>query len=444
MTEDSDPDADGLVAEAERVAEDDPDRAAELAQRALDANPESAGAANVLGVIAYARGRLVDAQSLFAQACAQPDADEDMRLNLAAVRSELAPVTTAFAQEALGYTPSSTRLGQALASGRDPAAVARMAEIPSATTPGERNFIRQFTCELWNGRDDVFENGPLLGGTTRALALGMVAHSGRVESARLHTYDWFNAGVELDVPPEAFDALIQRGLLDPAARAEMERTKSFKPVFDDVHAGHDYSPLVVSHTGALPGSPEDEDTMSDLYVPEPGRTWDLLLADGLKSWYGTRYWMQHTADAIPAGSHLLFQDYAWYSCFWLSALIGLFADRFELVAHIDTTYAFRLTRAIEPSEVLDVYPPAPHDLGTDGIDELWRHLAEQSEPMAGTLLPVALTIHHAGALAYVGDTERARSIIDGLLARPESGPWRQNVENARLSPTYSPAGPIEL
>jgi hypothetical protein len=412
-------DAAALVEQAEQVADADPEQAAALARQALDADPQNAGAANVLGVLAYARGQLIEAAMHLDRACSSPEADDDMRANLAAVRTQIEV-------------------------GVDSATVTRLAEIPSATTPAERNFICEFARELWNGRDDVFENGPLLGGTTRALALGMLANPARGPAARLHTYDWFNAGVELDVPPEAFHDLIARGLLNPSAREEMQRTKSFKAVFDDLHAGHDYSPILVSHTGALPGSPEDEQTMADLYAPEPGSTWNLLLADGLKSWYGTRFWMHRTVDAVPAGSHLLFQDYGWYSCFWLSGLIGLFDDAFRLVGHMDTTYAFELTRPLDPREVHERYPPAPDDLGADGIDELWGFRRRQAENRDDVLLSIALAIHHAGALAYIGEKERAAAMIDDLGRTHRGEPWRGWIQNARESPTYTPDGPIEL
>src|SRR4051812_22517951 len=89
-----------LSAEAEHVAAEDPDRAEELARLALEAEPASARAANVLGVLAHARGRLLEAQLLLEQACSRPEADADMRANLRHVRAELGRAYIAAATEA--------------------------------------------------------------------------------------------------------------------------------------------------------------------------------------------------------------------------------------------------------------------------------------------------------------------------------------------------------
>ena len=426
---------DQLAQQAEEAAETDAAEAAALARQALAGDPENARAANVLGVVAYTAGRIAEAHRWLVRACSLPGADDDMRANLERVSDELGP---------LGYHPSSTRLGNAFAAGNDPRDVARMAQIPSATTPGERNLIREFTAELWNGRDDVFENGPLLGGTTRALALGMLANATRDPAAKLQTHDWFNSNVELDVPPRAFDQLIAQGLLDPAAREEMERTGSFKPVFDDVHSGHDYSGLIAAHTAALPGSPEDEQTMADLFSPDPDAIWNVLLVDGCKSWFGTRYFLERTAAAIPVGSHLIMQDYGWYTCFWLTSMVGLWPDRFRLIAHVDATFGFEITTPIDPAEVRERFPVSPADMGPDGFDELYAHMLERAGELGDSQLRVATTVHHAGALAYIGEKDRARAMIDALAEEPWAQPHRATIANARKHPTYTPTGRVEL
>src|SRR5687768_16231797 len=95
--------ADLLARQAEEAAENDAGKAAALAREALAADPANARAANVLGVLAYATGRLAEAQVHLERACSLPGADDDMRANAERVRTELGP---------LGYDPSSTRLGR--------------------------------------------------------------------------------------------------------------------------------------------------------------------------------------------------------------------------------------------------------------------------------------------------------------------------------------------
>jgi hypothetical protein len=322
--------------------------------------------------------------------------------------------------------------------------VARLGQIPSATVPGERQFMHSFAAELWSGQDDVFENGPLLGGTTRALALGMLANPARDPASKLHTYDWFRSDIGLDVPENSWDVLIASGQLSRAAWEDSERSGSFQAAFDELHSGHDYSSLLVSHRAYLPGSPEDEATMPDLFEPEPGSTWRLLLVDGCKSWYGTRYFLERVVANVPAGSHLLFQDYGWYSCFWLSAIVGMFQERFRLIAHVATTYAWELTQPIDPAELAERFPDSPQDLGPDGIDALYVEMIERAKRLADPQLTVALNLHHAGALAYIGESDRARSMIEALATRAEAAAFLDIIRNARQSPTYTPEGPIYL
>jgi hypothetical protein len=445
-------DPEALVAEAESLAEDDPARAAELARQALEGDPYSARAANILGALAFGTGRYVEAQMMFELACSLPGVDEDMVDNLATVRRRLGALYVAAANEPepaprdpYGYDEHTRRLSAELAGPASREIVDRLAEIPSATERGERNLIRAVAAKLWNGQDNVFENGPLLGGTTRALAMGMLANPNRDPAARLHTYDWFDATIGLDVPPESFDVLIGRGLLTPEVRDEMERVGSFKPVFDHVHRqGQDYSDFVVSHTGALPGSPADEQTWTNLFVPEPDTAWRLLLVDGCKSWYGTRYFYERVCEHIPVGSHIMFQDYGWYTCFWLSSLIGFFPDRYRLVANADATFCFEIVAPISADELLARFPPAPQDVGADGFDSLYGEVIARAAPLGDHQLNVALAIHHAAAIAYVGERERAKSMLQALQQHPKAAAFPHFVKSALRAPTYTPDGPILL
>ena len=445
-------DSEALVAEAESLAEDDPARAAELARQALEADPFSAKAANILGALAFGTGRFVEAQMMFELACSLPGVDEDMVDNLATVRRRLGALYVAAANEPepaprdpYGYDEHTRRFSADLAKPASSEIVDRLAAIPSATEPGERNLIRAVAARLWNGQDNVFENGPLLGGTTRAMAMGMLANPGRDPAARLHTYDWFDATIGLDVPAESFDVLIERGLLTRAVKDEMERIGSFKPVFDHLHRqGQDYSELVISHTGALPGSPADEDTWTNLFEPEPDTTWRLLLVDGCKSWYGTRYFFERVCEQIPVGSHIMFQDYGWYTCFWLSSLIGFFPDRFRLVAHADATFCFEFLAPISADETRERFPPAVEDVGVAGFDALYDEIITRAAPLGDPQLNVALAIHHAAAIAYMGDRARSKSMLLDLKQHPKSASHPHFVNSALRAPTYTPSGPILL
>ncbi len=448
------------------VAQDDFDAARALGERLVADGAGSAGAHNLLGFLAHREGRLIEAQREFEHACALAPDDEDPRANLESVRAELAALYGAPAAapppapgghefggsidelHAGAYGPdlSARLLGRLFASGLPEAVEARLFQIPGATTRDELRFLCRFASRLWNGEGDVFENGPMLGGTTRALALGMLANPLRSPDARLQTFDWFHAGPDTDVGGVPFDAMIQHGLMTDAQKREMDATGSFQALFDSLHAGHDYSPLIQSHVAYLPGGPHDvPGTGEPLFEPPPDRRYSLVFIDGCKSWYGTRYCFERLAHFIEPGAHVIMQDYGWYTCFWLPSFVGALADHFRLVAHVDDTYAFELTQPLSPATVVERFPAHPRDVGRDAFDDLFLRLGIDAGERSDMHAVVALTIQHAGAMAYLGLIDEAREHIAGMLSRPEMFPFRSRfIEPALRSPTYTPEGPIEL
>ena len=303
------------VAEIERLIE-----AGELftaRRRALalaEKQPENSEVQNLLGFLAYREGRFLDAQTAFEQAFAGGDADAGE--NLRTVRAELAanPVVPDLSctlgdlqRGLLGSELAPPLLGRLLATPLSGELEARLEQIPSATSQAERRFLLRFASRLWDGRGDVFENGPLLGGTTRALALGMLASPRRGPTARLHTYDWFSTRVELDVKDSVWPSLVAHGLITEADAASID-SGSFLQVYEAVHSGHDYSPLVRAHVGYLPGAPDD-DPFGDPRFEPVDRQLSLVLVDGCKSWYGSRFWLERMAGRMPPGSHVIMQDY---------------------------------------------------------------------------------------------------------------------------------------
>ncbi|WP_028065379.1 tetratricopeptide repeat protein [Solirubrobacter soli] len=426
-----------------------------------------AGVHNLLGYLAHHEGRLIEAQLQFELACSLAPEDVDARDNLAAVRAELGALYGAAPAAAAApaapqadfsgsfddlrrgvYGPglSATLLGRYMAAPLGPGLEQRLLELPGATTSDERRFLCRFAACFWDGQGDVFENGPMFGGTTRALALGMLGSANRSPDARLQTFDWFYYGSDTDASGVSFDAMIRQRLISSGQKREMEESRSFKAVFDTLHSGHDYSPLVNSHVAYLPGAPGDvaktgEPTFS---LPE-GRRYSLVFIDGCKSWYGTRFTFEQLAPYIEPGSHLIFQDYGWYTCFWLPSFINALGEHFRLVAHVDDTYAFELLAPLDADDVRARFPEHPKDFGIDAFDDLFMRALIDAGERSDVHAMVALTIQHAGAMAYLGMKAEAKQYISGMLTRPEFFPFRRRmIERALVAPTYSPEGAITL
>jgi hypothetical protein len=458
-------DVEAQIARAEEsIAAGDLEAARAAAEEALAGDPRQAGAHNVLGFLAYREGRLIDAQREFELACSLPGGDEDAQANLELVRRELAAVYGAYGAAPAaspnldfggtyedlrrgnyGADLSPLLLGRLFGSSPEASLDERLHQIPSAASPGERRFLLRFAAQFWDGRGDVFENGPLLGGTTRALALGMLANGSRDREALLHTFDWFSSRYGFDLPPGTFEQMVARGQITQAQQDEMERTGSFQALFDALHSGWDYSPLVRSHEAYLPGAPDDVPKHGEAVFEPPDRVFSLVFVDGCKSWYGTKHWILRMSDRVPRGSHFIFQDYGWYSCFWLPALVGLLPDHFRLVAHVDDTYAFELLRELDAGAVEGRFPDHPRDLGLDAFDDLFLRLGIDAGDRGDVHAIVSLAIQHAGAMAYLGLLDDARTHIASLLGRPELARYRTRfIEPALHSPTYTPDGPILL
>ena len=102
---------------------------------------------------------------------------------------------------------------------------ARLDELPSATTVGERWFFHNLRRAPLERRRDIFENGPLMGGTTRAPRLGMLANPRRRPEALLHTHDWFNSAIGLDVDDAIASSASSRAGRCAARRARAVRDR---------------------------------------------------------------------------------------------------------------------------------------------------------------------------------------------------------------------------
>jgi hypothetical protein len=464
-------DVEAQIARAEASIEaGDLDAARATAEEILSVDPRQPGAHNVLGFLAYREGRLIDAQREFELACSLPGADDDASANLALVRRELAAVYAESGAAApaspepavpagiefggsyedlrrggYGADISAALLGRLFGVSVEPELEGRLDQIVTATTMNERRFLLRFAAHFWDGRGDVFENGPLLGGTTRALALGMLANGSRDPGALLHTHDWFTTTVPLDLPQGTWEQMVSKGQMTRAQAEEMQQSGTFKPVYDSLHSGWDYSPLLRSHVAYLPNFPGDLPGDGATLFEAPDRVFSLVFVDGCKSWYGTKYWIERICDRVPRGSHFVFQDYGWYTCFWLPALVGSLPEHFRLVAHVDDTYAFELLREIDTATVDAHFPDDPSDVGIDGFDDIFMRLGIDAGDRSDVRSMVSLAIQHAGALATLGHKEEARQHIAQLRSRPEFLRFRPRfIDPALRAPTYDHNGPVEL
>jgi hypothetical protein len=156
--------------------------------------------------------------------------------------------------------------------------------------------------------------------------------------------------------------------------------------------------------------------------------------------------MRSVLAVARPGTHLILQDYGWYTCFWLPAFVHAMGAALVPVASVSTTRAFHVVGSLDADAVEDRFPDDPSDLGpawfATAFDTLRREAAARDDTNGAAMLG----LQHGAALAYLGEADAARERI--RRARSEIG-WTGDLSPlaaaAARSPTYRPGGePIKL
>ena len=308
--------------------------------------------------------------------------------------------------------------------------------IPSETSGAERRFLYRFFAHVWSGKGDVVEVGPFLGGTTRAIARGMLANPACSPDALLYTYDRFEEyyyGNELRAYVEP---LVHGGFLDAAAVEAIGGAASFEDagfydLFSHIHRGTSYEHLLVVRNEPLPDAPEA--VGERVQLPDE-RHLSAFFVDGCKSWYATKYFLREALPRSSPGAHFLFQDYGWYTDFWIPAIVYLTRDALTLVSHVDQTYAFQLTAPT--ADVDRLVPDTAEGLGASALADAFDSLVDEASRRGDARAVVVHGIQGAAALAYVGAKDEARRRLGALARAHGRGPHREAIAAARTNPTH--------
>lgn len=317
-------------------------------------------------------------------------------------------------------------------------------EIPSETSARERRFLYIFFSTIWSGEKDVIEVGPFLGGTTRAIALGMCANPKVTEKSMLLTFDRFYGYYDLQRLAEYLAPLVSTGVLQQSDIDALGEAAEFMDIFDRLHSGHEYYNRITAFNQQLPDKPEDLHK-EKLFLQIPDNTLsDAVFIDGCKSWFGTKYFMTEVCKAARTGTYFIFQDYGWYTCFWLPAFIELLKDFFQIIGYVDTTYVFMLRKPLNSDEIGMQYPDKPFELGEERVIAIFDSLIKWALDRSDHFAVIRHSLQCAGALAYLGNKRKAKAMISELKNNPWAAGHKKIIDRALCSPTYSPDGPIYL
>lgn len=320
-------------------------------------------------------------------------------------------------------------------------------EIPSETTSGERRLLWHFFASIWDGSGDVVEIGPFLGGTSRAIALGMAANC-KTNAGRLLTFDRFEHYYSPNELKAFVRPLQESGLLSPDALARIGASSSFLEIYKEIHGAHLYGKRIVPVARPVPDTAEQAQQTGPWFHLPPDTACSAFFVDGCKSWFGTKYFMKACCGIARPGARFLFQDYLQFTCFWLPSFIQRFNECFRLLCYVDQTFVFDLIKPLPPERIEAEYPDKPESWDAKTFETIFAGARLAAEARDHREALVKHAIQYGGALAYIGEKDLARSWFAALMRNPLASEYAAVVQAAAAAPTYRPNGwggePVKL
>ncbi len=314
-----------------------------------------------------------------------------------------------------------------VASGR--ALATDLSVIPSETSLAERIFLYFLAKEIVH-RGNILELGPFLGGTTRALARG-IEHSG-IDGRRLVTLDQFD---------NYYDTATFKkfGVTRDGRSRKMVK---FRSIFESFHRDQTYYPYIDARTLKIADSP---DQSTDYSLLQDCNDIDAVFIDGCKSWYSAKDFVGYVATKTNPDAYFLFHDFGRYTCFWIPVFAESFPEHLKFVGSVDATFAYRLVKTLSKRDIDAVYSDHPRGMDEFAVQAIFDRVFERERTAGRPSGMVTARIQAAAFHAYLGDNAKARSMLVKL--EQESfvrSNLKKRVQEALVTPTYSPDGPIRL
>lgn len=200
--------------------------------------------------------------------------------------------------------------------------------LPSETSLGERLFL-YWVAKEWVKEGKIIELGPFLGGTTRALAKGILDSKdfGKKELITIDSFDNYydvkqfkNMGVEV-----------------PNSLTKNEKVP-FLSIFNSLHEKEEYFKFINIVCSKVADYPDEKSDYS--YLPD-FQDINCVFVDGCKSWYSMKDFVGRLAKGTSTGTYYILQDYGRFTCFWIPVFMEWFSDYFKFISSIDSTYVFK-------------------------------------------------------------------------------------------------------
>lgn len=205
---------------------------------------------------------------------------------------------------------------------------AEVNQVPSMMGADEALYLYWLARTRYRGDGAIVDGGPLLGGSTMALARGLTENEAVADKAgRIHSYDLFEYSPYLK--------RVFRGRPEPAVGS------SFLAEFERHVAP--WRALVNVYPGDITARRWSGDPIEILFI-DVAKTWDIQ-----------RHLLREFFPAlIPGRAIVVQQDYFFVSCYWIHLVMEALSDYFRISAMADvSTLAFDLVAPI-PAHLLQV------------------------------------------------------------------------------------------
>ncbi len=194
--------------------------------------------------------------------------------------------------------------------------------IPSMIAPDESLYLHWLARCRYTGQGEIIDGGPLLGGSTTALASGLRLNPGVVDKAgRIHSYDLFEYIPQMK-------RLFRRG--EPAPG------ENLAPRFMQ------YTIPWQEHICVYPGDIQKRSWCGkpvEIFFIDLAKTWGIQL-HLLRNFFGS---------LIPGVSVVVQQDYFFVSCYWIHLIMEYLSPYFRPTDMPDgPTLAFQYYKAVPP------------------------------------------------------------------------------------------------
>jgi hypothetical protein len=258
--------------------------------------------------------------------------------------------------------------------------------IPSMITEDEALYLHWLARCRYRGLGAIVDGGPLLGGSTVALAEGLRRNAQVSERrGRIHSYDLF------EYTPLMTRVFRGRKAPAPGASLLAEFQRNVQPWHDSI---------VV-----YPGDVCDRQWT--------GGPIEILFIDLAKTWDIQRHLLREFfPHLVPGVSVVVQQDYFFVSCYWIHLVMEALSPYFRISAMPEgPTLAFDLVAPIPPHLLERDYEHA--FTRDDAVALMDRSLAR----FTGTHRLVAETAKVSLLLAY-GDVTGAAQVLDAIRTAP--------------------------